>query len=112
MLGDDVPDGKTTDFKRAVKRKGEVVVFSWAVPVQGIRDAAKQEDDGKQPDEGNVRDDMPFERKRMVPYGAAVLPDSGRARLIVSVVPPVSAPDAWTWRKRPHSYPRKVMPLG
>jgi uncharacterized protein YbaA (DUF1428 family) len=64
--GDDVPDGKTTDFKRAVKAEpGETVVFSWIVwPSKAVRDEANKrvmEDPEMRPGP-----DMPFDGKRMI----------------------------------------------
>jgi uncharacterized protein YbaA (DUF1428 family) len=73
--GDDVPDGKLTDFKGAVKAEaGEVVVFSWIVwPSKQARD------------EGNKKvmadprmkmpDDPVFDGKRMIFGGFEVLVD-------------------------------------
>ena len=73
--GDDVPDGKVTDFKGAVKAEaGEVVVFSWIVwPSKEARD------------EGNKKvmadprmkmdDEMPFDSKRMIFGGFDVIVD-------------------------------------
>ncbi|GEO40256.1 uncharacterized protein YbaA (DUF1428 family) [Skermanella aerolata] len=71
--GDDVPDGKVTDFKGAVKAEaGETVVFSWIVwPSKAVRDAGHPE---------VVKDprmqtgaDMPFDGKRMIYGGFDIL---------------------------------------
>jgi uncharacterized protein YbaA (DUF1428 family) len=65
--GDDVPDGKTTDFKRAVKAEsGETVVFSWVeYPSKEVRDAAnkRMREDPRMKEMG---DNMPFDGKRMI----------------------------------------------
>jgi uncharacterized protein YbaA (DUF1428 family) len=67
--GDDVPDGKLTDFKGAVQAKeDETVVFSWVEwPSKAARDEAwpkLMEDERMKPDHAN----MPFDGMRMI-YG-------------------------------------------
>ena len=71
--GDDVPDGKLTDFRRAVQAKeDEVVVFSWIEwPDKATRDAAmaKMGDLMKtDPRMNPEKNPMPFDGKRMI-YG-------------------------------------------
>ena len=65
--GDDVPDGKVTDFKGAVQAKeGEVVVFSWfEYPSKEARDAAneKMRSDPRMQEIGAA---MPFDGQRMI----------------------------------------------
>src|SRR6476661_3972428 len=70
---DDVPDGKVTDFRRAVQAKpDEVVVFSWVEwPDKPTRDAAmaKMGDLMKtDPRMNPEKNPMPFDGKRMI-YG-------------------------------------------
>ena len=64
--GDDVPDGKVTDFKGAVKAEaGETIVFSWIVwPSKQVRDEAnkKMMQDPRMKPSGND----PFDGKRMI----------------------------------------------
>jgi uncharacterized protein YbaA (DUF1428 family) len=75
--GDDVPAGKLTDFKGAVKaEEGEVVVFSWIeYPSKEVRDAvmAKMMAD---PRARAMGADMPFDGKRMIFGGFAPLVDA------------------------------------
>jgi len=75
--GDDVPDGKVTDFKMAVKAEaGENVVFSWIVwPSKAVRD------EGMKNFMADPRlaamTDMPFDGRRMIFGGFEVLLDTG-----------------------------------
>ena len=76
--GDDVPDGKVTDFKGAVKaKKDEVVVFSWLeFPSKAVRDAAtaKMMSDPRMEAMGA---NMPFDGQRMIMGGFEILLDTG-----------------------------------
>ncbi len=78
MLGDDVPEGKVTDFRRSVNAEpGEQVVFAWIVwPSKAVRDEgmAKVMNDP----ESQSMNDMPFDGKRMIFGGFDVFLDSGR----------------------------------
>jgi uncharacterized protein YbaA (DUF1428 family) len=71
--GDDVPEGKMTDFRRAVQaNKDETIVFSWIEwPDKATRDAAMSKMDTvmKSDDRMNPeKNPMPFDGKRMI-YG-------------------------------------------
>jgi uncharacterized protein YbaA (DUF1428 family) len=67
--GDEVPEGKSTDFRRAVKAgEDETVVFSWIEwPDKATRDAAMEKvmSDPRMQPEANP---MPFDGERLV-YG-------------------------------------------
>ena len=75
--GDDVPDGKVTDFKGAVKAKpDEVVCFSWIeYPSKQVRDAAnkKMMEDPRMKAMGS---EMPFDGQRMIFGGFAPIVDT------------------------------------
>jgi uncharacterized protein YbaA (DUF1428 family) len=78
--GDDVPEGKVTDFHRAVKAKeGEKIVFSWVEwPSKEVRDEGWKKvmaDPRMQPDHGN----MPFDGQRMFWGGFVPILDAAKA---------------------------------
>lgn len=71
--GDDVSDGETTDFRRAVKaQQGEAVVFSWVEwPDKATRDAAMARFDELMKTDPRMNPEtnpMPFDGKRLI-YG-------------------------------------------
>ena len=75
--GDDVPDGKLTDFRRAVQAKpDEVVVFSWIeFPSKAARDEAMQ----KMMNDPRIQEmtaSMPFDGQRMIYGGFETLVDA------------------------------------
>ena len=72
--GDDVPDGKVTDFKGAVKAKDdEVVVFSWIEwPDKATRDTGMQKA-MEDPRMNFNMDNVPFDGKRMIFGGFQVI---------------------------------------
>ena len=74
--GDDLPDGKVTDLKGAVKAEsGENVVFAWVMwPSKSARDAGNKKvmEDPRLKMDG----DAPFDGKRMIWGGFEILLDS------------------------------------
>lgn len=76
--GDDVPDGETTDFRKAVKAtEDETVVFSWIEwPDKATRDAAMARmmaDDFDDERMNMEKNPMPFDGKRLIYGGFAPL---------------------------------------
>ncbi|MDF3022306.1 MAG: hypothetical protein K0Q92_3609 [Steroidobacteraceae bacterium] len=78
--GDDVPDGKVTDFKRSVKANGdEDVIFSWVeYPDKATRDRANEAMRNDQSMTESMST-MPFDGKRMIWGGFEPVNDSGKA---------------------------------
>jgi uncharacterized protein YbaA (DUF1428 family) len=76
--GDDIPDGKVTDFRRAVQaKKDESVVFSWfEYPSRQARDAANDKI-ANDPRMGEMVNTMPFDGQRMIFAGFEALLDEG-----------------------------------
>ena len=74
--GDDLSDGKVTDFKKAVAAEdGENVVFSWIeYPDKAARDAANKA--MMEDPRFEALGEMPFDGKRMIFSGFAPIFDS------------------------------------
>ncbi|HEY2137238.1 MAG TPA: DUF1428 domain-containing protein [Xanthobacteraceae bacterium] len=76
--GDDVPEGKITDFRRAVlARDGETTVFSW---IEWPSKEARDEGWRKMMADARMRpDNMPFDGKRMIFGGFSAVVERGPA---------------------------------
>jgi uncharacterized protein YbaA (DUF1428 family) len=74
--GDDVPDGKITDFKGAVKAQpNEEIIFSWIeYPDKATRDKANK---AMMDNPDMSMSDMPFDGKRMIFAGFEPVIDEG-----------------------------------
>ena len=72
----DVPEGKVTDFRKAVDAQpDEKVVFSWfEYPDRATRDATNEK---MMSDERMASIDMPFDGKRMIMGGFQAIVDEG-----------------------------------
>ncbi|MFN3473023.1 MAG: DUF1428 domain-containing protein [Blastomonas sp.] len=78
--GDDTPEGKVTDFRRAVDAKSEeIVAFSWVEwPDKATRDAAfakMMSEDFDDPRMDQAKNAMPFDGKRMIFGGFTAVVD-------------------------------------
>ena len=81
--GDDVPDGKVTDFKRSVATESdETVVFSWVEwPSKDVRDAAmKKMQTDPEMTAGMKKTDQPMSMQRMIFGGFQPVVDERRAK--------------------------------
>lgn len=76
----DVPEGKQTDFRKAVDLKdGEKVLFSWVVwPDKATADAANEQIMNDPSMSDMNPDDMPFDGKRMIYGGFEPILEEGR----------------------------------
>ena len=74
--GDDLPDGKVTDFRKSVDaRDDEEVVFAWfEYPDKATRDSANEKM-RSDPRMENMGKDMPFDGKRMIYGGFTAIVD-------------------------------------
>ena len=106
--GDDVPEGKVTDFHSAVEAKDdETVVFSWfEYPDKATRDAANEKmmSDPRMKEMGA---NMPFDGKRMIMGGFDAIVEEGSDG--TPAIPTASSCPSRTARRTPiASWPQKM----
>ena len=114
--GDDVPEGKVTDFKRSVKAKPEeVVIFSWLeYPDKATRDRAN-ETLMNDPAMKEMGKSMPFDGQRMIWGGFAPINDSGaRAKpgYVDGCLIPVPAANLGAYREMADKHAAILMEYG
>lgn len=85
--GDDVPDGKLTDFRRAVQAtEDEAVIFSWVEwPDKATRDAAMakmMDPENIDPRMDPAKNPMPFDGKRMIFGGFTPVVDFAKYEIV------------------------------
>ena len=81
--GDDVPDGKVTDFKRAVAGEAdETIAFSWVEwPSKEVRDAAwKKMENDPEMQADMKKPDHPYSLQRMIYGGFQSVVDERRSK--------------------------------
>ena len=114
--GDDVPEGKLTDFRKAVQAKDdETVVFSWfEYPDKASRDAANEKmmSDPRMKEMGET---MPFDGKRMIIGGFDSFVDqqaAGRTGYTDGYVLPVKADKKDAYRDMAETMAGKFKEMG
>lgn len=100
---DEVPEGKVTDFRRAVKAKpDEAVLFSWIeYPDRAVRDSAVQKITSD-PRMAEMMASMPFDAQRMIWGGFKPISDLGTAArpgYVDAMVSPVLAGNEAAFRE-------------
>jgi uncharacterized protein YbaA (DUF1428 family) len=85
--GDDVPEGKVTDFRKAVQATDEeTIVFSWfEYPDRAARDAATAKMMADPDMEKMSASEMPFDGKRMIISGFDSIVDEGTGAMRPSI---------------------------
>lgn len=114
--GDDVPEGKLTDFRKSVQaEEDETVVFSWfEYPDKAARDAANDKMMNDSRMEG-MSADMPFDGKRMIMGGFESIVEektSGRSGYTDGYVLPVPPDKKEAYRSIAETFAHKAKELG